>query len=331
MNVLVTGGCGFIGRHLVKELAARGRGVRVLDLADPPRPETGVDYHEGSVTDPGAVRRALAGIETVYHLAGIAHLWARDDKMFDLANRIGTETVLACAHEAGVDRIVHCSTEAILMPPRGRAHGPINEMVTLAPPDMPGPYTRSKLAAEHAAMQAGRNGLDVVVVNPTIPIGAGDYNMTPPAAMLDLLLAGKSPFYLDCLLNLVDVGDVAKGMILACERGRSGERYILGSDCLPMQGLMELLQRISGRPMPRHPVPQAIALAAGAISDWVSKFTKRAPAASLEGVLLALRSAPVDNGKARRELGYEPRAIEPALTEAVLWLLHMRNAARRGL
>lgn len=326
MTVLVTGGNGFIGRRLVTRLRALGQAVRVLDLAEPPQPEQGVEYLRGSVIDPGAVRDAAAGVDAIYHLAAIPHLWARNDALFDRVNLGGTETVLAAARTAGTRRVLHCSSEAVLMPP-GRSGRPVDERTMPAMAEMPGPYTRSKLKAENAARSAAGHGLDVVIVNPTIPVGAGDRNMTPPAAMLDLMLRGRSPFYLDCILNIVDVDDIAAGMMLAAERGRTGERYVLGNDAaLPMRAMLDIVERVSGRPMPRRAVMPALALAAGLIGGWSARLTGKAPAATVEGVLLALRSAPVDCSKARRELGYEPRPVESALADAVLWLLHGRAA-----
>jgi dihydroflavonol-4-reductase len=315
--VLVTGGSGFIGRYLVEALAARGDSVRVLDLSPPEAGANGVEYMHGSVSDRSACEAAVEGVDVVYHLAGIAHLWRRDKEDFDRINRRGTETMLEAAATARVGRFIHCSTESILLP-RRRHHRAIDESAPPALEDMPGPYTRSKYLAEQAAMKAAQNGLDVVVVNPTVPIGTGDRNMTPPAAMLSLFLSGGAPFFLDCVLNLVNVDDVARGILRAGEDGRSGERYILGGENIPMRELLPRLERMSGRKMPRRAVPGSLALATGSISAWISDhLTHRPPAATREAVLLALRSAPFDSAKARRELGYAPGAVDRALTDVV--------------
>jgi dihydroflavonol-4-reductase len=321
---LVTGGCGFIGRHLVAALLARGEAVRVLDTGEPGGLPAGAELVRGSILDHSALARVLHGVERVYHLAAISHLWTRDRKNFDIVNRYGTEAILAAAAEMEVSRVIHCSTEAILLPKRSSA-GVIDE--TAAPPlsDMAGPYTRSKHLAEQAAMAAARRGLPVVIVNPTVPIGPDDRNMTPPTAMLALFLEGRSPFFLDCVLNLVDVRDVATGMLLAGDRGRAGERYILGGETLRLGALLERLHAISGRSMPQRKVPPALALAAARSAEWIADHvTRREPAATAEGVRLALRSAPFDSGKARRELGYAPQPIGTALSDCVEWL-----AARR--
>jgi dihydroflavonol-4-reductase len=317
-RVLVTGGSGFVGRNLVMALAARGDRVRVLDLSAPRQSVSGVEYVEGSVADRAACDRALDGVETLYHMAGIAHLWRPDKGDFDLANRRGTEIVLAAANARRIARIVHCSTESILLPRRRDADKEIDETVMPELDEMPGIYTRSKFLGERIALKAAREGMNLVVVNPTVPIGEGDHNMTPPAAMFDLFLSGRSPFFLDCILNFVDVRDAADGIVRAGDRGRSGERYILGGENVAMRDLLRTLERISGRKMPKRSVPPALALATGALSGWLADHvTHRPPAATREAVLLALRSAPFDSAKARRELGYRPRPIEQALTEVV--------------
>jgi dihydroflavonol-4-reductase len=166
-----------------------------------------------------------------------------------------------------------------------------------------------------------QGGLDALIVNPTVPIGPGDRNLTPPAAMLAMFLGGQSPAYLDCVLNLVDVRDVAAGMVLAAERGRSGERYILGGDNVALRDLLALLERISARPMPKRAVPGWLALASAAVAESAADLlTGRTPAATREGVKLALRSGPFDSRKARSELGFATRALQETLRDAVTWL-----------
>jgi dihydroflavonol-4-reductase len=317
-RVLVTGGCGFVGRNLVAVLLARGDQVRVLDLSAPREGDPAVEYVRGSIADRAACDKALDGIEVLYHVAGIAHLWQLDKDNFDLVNRRGTETVLAAAAAKRIGRVVHCSTESILLPRRRDADKHIDESVMPALEEMPGIYTRSKFLGEQAALKAARDGMNLVVVNPTVPIGEGDRNMTPPAAMFDLFLSGRSPLFLDCMLNFVDVRDAADGIMRAGDHGKAGERYILGGENVAMRDLLRILERLSGRKMPKRTVPPAIALATGAVSGWLADHvTHKPPAATREAVLLALRSAPFDSAKAKRELGYRPRPIEQALTEVV--------------
>jgi dihydroflavonol-4-reductase len=216
-----------------------------------------------------------------------------------------------------VGRVVHCSTESILLP-RRRNHRAIDESAPPALADMAGPYTRSKYFAEQAALKAVRGGMDVVIVNPTVPIGVGDRNMTPPAEMMALFLSGRTSFFLDCVLNLVNVRDLAEGIFRAGENGNRGERYILGGENVPLRDLLPVLERKSGRRMPRRTVPAAVALAAGSVSGLIADhITRRPPVVTREGVILALRSAPFDSAKAKRELGYAPGPIDQALTEVI--------------
>jgi dihydroflavonol-4-reductase len=320
-TILVTGGCGFIGRHLVARLHARADSIRVLDVAQPHGLPKGVEFIQGSILDEAILARAMAGVQHVYHLAGIAQLWVREKAELARINACGTEMVLRAATEQRVERIVHCSTESILLPKTPVQNAWLDGSASPPYADMPGPYTRSKHMAEQAALAAASSGLDVRIVNPTVPIGANDHNMTPPAAMLAMFLAGRSPVFLDCILNLVDVRDVAAGMVLAAERGRSGERYILGGENMSLRELLGLVERISRRPMPKRALPAPMAIAAAAVAEWLAdRVTGRPPMATREGVRLALRSAPFDSRKACSELGYEPRPIRNALAETLQWL-----------
>ena len=322
---LVTGGSGFIGRHLVSALLERGDMLRIFDENAPLATAANVEFHRGSLDDQPALLNALAGMDRVFHLAGIAHLWTPNPADFDRVNRSGTETLLSAAAKSGIGRIVHCSTESILMPPQ-RADKPIDESISLQLSDMAGPYTRSKFAGEQRARAAAGAGLPVVIVNPTVPLGAGDHRMTPPTALLARFLDGGRSACLECTLNLADVRDIAEGMILAAEHGRIAERYILGGQNLSMRELAVLIGRFTGNPVSPIWIPPWLALGAGLIGGCVANHvTRSTPAATAEGVRLALRSSPLDIGKARRELGYAPRPIEPALAQALEWLGKQRQ------
>jgi dihydroflavonol-4-reductase len=320
---LVTGGCGFIGRHLMEQLVARGEDVRVFDLRPLARPGQGVEQIVGSITDPAAVARAVDGCERVFHLAANPNLWAPDPKSFDAINHQGTRRVLEAAQKAGVERFVYTSTESILKSyraPRQSARALIDETVVLTLDDMPGPYCRSKFLAEEAAREAARGGLPVVIVNPTMPIGPGDDLLTPPSKMILGFLNGETPAYLDCEFNLVDARDVAAGQILAAETGRVGERYILGNVNLSLGHLLAELQRLTGLSMPRTRIPYALALVSALVSEGISNMTKKPPVAPLTGVRLARTSMAFDCSKARTELGWSCRTLEQSLHDAVQWM-----------
>ncbi|NBC34868.1 MAG: NAD-dependent epimerase/dehydratase family protein [Alphaproteobacteria bacterium] len=317
MTDLVTGGAGYIGRHVVAALLSAGRPVRVLDRAAAPGLPADVGYIRGSVTDRDTVRGALDGVERVFHLAAIPHLWARDRQDFDAVNAGGTRIILEAARQAGVSRVVHCSTDAILLAGRDRI---ADETVAMRAAAMPGPYCLSKLRAEEAARQAAADGLPVVIVNPTVPVGPGDASETPPTRMLLDFLNGRTPAFLDCTLNLVDVRDVASGHLLAAARGRSGERYILGGETLDLAALLERLQRLSGRRMPRRRIPYWLALAAAHVDEAIADhLTGRPPRAPVTGVRLARRLGPLSTAKAARDLGFAARPLADSLRDFLNW------------
>jgi dihydroflavonol-4-reductase len=316
---LVTGGAGFIGRHLVQELRQAGERVRVLDRAAGPALPAEVEPILGSVADPLAVRRAMQGVERVFHLAANPDLWAADKGDFESSNRRGTEIVLAEAERAQVARFVHCSTESILK--GGRAPGPIDETAGPSLKEMPGPYCRSKFLAEQAALAAAARGLPVVVVNPTLPVGPGDHRLTPPTRMILMFLNRPPPFFLDCAFNMVDARDIARGHVLAAEKGRIGERYILGGVNLTMAEFLIRLEKVCGRVMPRRTLPYGVALAVGLFSEWVADFlTHKPPLAPLAGVRLAASPMIFDGRKAAGELGFAARPLDQSLAEEVSWL-----------
>ena len=324
---LVTGGLGFIGRHLVEALVGRGMSVRVLDLQAPERPRPGVDYRTGSITDAGTVAAAMDGVGRVFHLAARAGLWAADPAEMLAVNQQGTRNVLEAAERAGVERLVHCSTESIL---KSRLRDPDSGLIdeTVQPPEaeMCGAYCVAKLRAEQEALAAARRGLPVVVVNPSVPVGPGDVNLTPPARMLLGFLNGRFPAYLDSTLNLVDARDVAEGHLRAAERGRVGERYLLGNENIRLADLLGLLEELTGLAMPRRRVPYWLAFTASTVQEWVSDhFTRRPPTAPLTGVRLARTPMRFDNRKAREELGLAFRPLRESLADAVA------DFAARGL
>jgi dihydroflavonol-4-reductase len=324
IQVLVTGGSGFIGHHLVSALVERARKVRVLDLKPPPRALPQVQYVSGSVLDSELVEDALDGVDQVYHLAGLPGMWMPHKTDFHAVNCGGTKVVLAAARKRGVARLLHCSTESILFRASQSAHAVADEALTAC--DMAGPYTRSKLLAEELAMQAAASGLPVVVGCPTMPIGSYDRNLTPPAAMLRHFLGRRIQFYLDFIVNLVDVRDVAAGLILAMEHGQVGHRYILGGESIPLKKVLQVVAEISGRRSALIAVPGHLAEMVAAMLELIADHvTHRPPSGTPEGVRIALRARALSIEKARRELGYAPRPIEPALRESIAYLLGARD------
>ncbi|MBV9533325.1 MAG: NAD-dependent epimerase/dehydratase family protein [Bradyrhizobium sp.] len=316
--VLVTGGSGFIGQHLVSELVERGSQVRVLDVRLPSRPMPSVDYVQGSVLDQSLVKDSMAGAEEVYHLAGHPGMWKRDQTEFYAVNFRGTENVLSAAQKLGVSRFLHCSSESILF----RSLKPDQiaaEDSRLSVDEMPGPYTRSKMLGDQLALEAACSGFPAVVACPTMPIGAHDHNYTPPTAMLrHFLKGGPLRLYLDFIVNLVDVRDVALGLILAMEKGRTGNRYVLGGDSVPLREVLLMMAAISGRRKLLVPVPGCLAELAASLIEFKAKYvTHRAPEATVEGVRIARRASALSIDKARRELGYAPRPVEPVLQETI--------------
>lgn len=318
-KILVTGGSGFIGKHLVAKLAELGHEVRSLDPRCPADTPARIEHVEGSVLDTDLVNECLRDVDQVYHLAGLPGMWMPEKDDFDAVNFRGTEIVLAAARKRGVARFLHCSTESILFPSSRKA---VSGLDAPSADEMPGRYTRSKLLAEQVAMQAAVSGFPVVVGTPTMPIGPHDHNLTPPTAMLRHFLNKRLRLYLDFIVNLVDVRDVASGLVLAMERGRVGHRYILGGESIPLKQILQTVSEISGRRSLHIAVPGPIAGKAAAVLEFFADHvTRRPPSGTEEGVKIALRATALSIDKAKTELGYEPRPVGPALQETIAHLL----------
>jgi dihydroflavonol-4-reductase len=319
--VLVTGGSGFIGQHLVAALHGRGRRVRILDVQPPAAPNPEIEFVQGSVLDGTAVDSALAGVDQVYHLAGLPGMWVANKQDFHDVNCRGTEIVLAAAGRRGVARFLHCSTESILFPYSDL--GGVRAEEALQPADvMPGAYTRSKALAEHHAAKAAAAGFPLIVGTPTMPIGPADHNLTPPTAMLWHFLQKRVQLHINFLVNLVDVRDVALGLVLAMERGRIGQRYILGGESVRLREILRMMSAISGRRQLPVAVPGKIAEVSATMLEFCAdRFTHRVPNGTGEGVRIARHASDLSIGKARTELGYAPRPIEPVLRETIAHLL----------
>lgn len=318
---LVTGGSGFIGQHLVDQLVDAGEWVRILDIEPPERPRSRVEFVQGSVTDRSAVRTAMDGVRHVYHTAAIPHLWIADPSWFHETNVIGTRIVFEQALNAGVEKVVHTSSALVLIDSADRRSAiTLNEGHQTCERGLIGHYARSKWHAE-AVAQSFADKLPVVVVMPTLPLGPGDHHFTPPSRMLLDFVNGKNIAYADCILNIMDVRDVAAGHRLACERGRPGQRYILNRHSVPMTSFLRCLEQVTERGMPRWRVPGGMALVVSAMLEiWSGVFSRKAPMAPLAGVRAGLRPIVFDGGLAHSELGLPTRSLYDTLRDAVTWL-----------
>jgi hopanoid-associated sugar epimerase len=321
MTTIVTGGAGFIGSHLVRKLVERGERVRVLERRGAcvgRLPLDRIDVVFADIRDDVAVSEALRGANEVYHLAANPNLWVQRRGHFGQVNYRGAVNVLEGALAAGARRVLHTSTESILT--RARQATPIAEDQEVPLTDVVGPYCRSKHFAEKHAFRLARSGAPIVIVNPTLPAGPGDWGRSPPTQMMLDFCRGKRREYLDAELNLIDVRDVAQGMVLAMERGRAGRRYLLGHENLSIREVFARLAALTGLPEPDRRVPYAVALAAAYVSEWLADVvTHRPPAATVTGVKLTRRRMHFDPRRSLLELGLAPRPVETSLRDAVTW------------
>jgi dihydroflavonol-4-reductase len=317
---LVTGGTGFVGTHVVRALLARGSSVRCLVRPASPRTnlaDLDVEVVEGDLQDMGSLGRAMAGVSTLYHCAADYRLSPRAADEIYASNVGGTSNVLLAAAEAGVSRVVHTSSVGALGLTKDGS--PADEETPVDPATLIGAYKRSKHAAESIARQWAERGLPVVIVNPSTPVGERDVKPTPTGKMIVDFLNGRMPAYVDTGLNLVDVRDVAAGHLLAAERGRPGERYILGNRNMTLKEILDSLASITGLPAPRVRLPHWVPLAAASVELAWSRVSRREPSIPLEGVRLARHKMYFDSNKAVRELGLPQSDVVHALARAVSW------------
>jgi dihydroflavonol-4-reductase len=313
---LVTGASGFLGWHVAHVLAERGYRVRALCRPASQLRELDVERVEGDLRDPDSLRRAVEGCELVFHVAADYRLWSKHPADLYASNVDGTRNLLEAAARAKVERVVYTSTVGCIGMPAGRSG---DEQTPVSIADMAGHYKRSKWLAEQVALEKAAAGLPVVIVNPTAPVGDHDWKPTPTGKIIVDFLRNKLPAFVDTGLNLVDARDTAIGHLLAAEKGRSGERYILGGENLTLEQILGRLSALSGKAAPTIKIPYSIAYAAGAITTALAQVTGRPPLAPLEGVKMARKKMFVTNDKAARELGFTPRPVEGALKRAIDW------------
>jgi dihydroflavonol-4-reductase len=339
LKALITGATGFLGSHVARVLAEQGAELRLLvrptsDLRN--LDGLNADRVVGDLRDAASLEKALAGCEVVFHVAADYRLWVRDPDQMYRSNVEGTRSLLEAARKQRVRRVVYTSSVATMgfisnhaaelrSARTGEGARPhtstvADEASPVSLDDMIGHYKRSKFMAEQVAFEAARSGADVVIVNPTTPIGERDIKPTPTGRIVVDFLKRKFPAYVDTGLNLVDATECARGHVQALEKGRSGERYILGGENLTLKQILDRLAAITGLPSPTMKVPYLVALAAGVVDEMVTgRLLGREPRATIDEVRLARKMMFVSSAKAERELGWRMVPVDGALRRSVEW------------
>ena len=321
MKIFVTGATGFLGSHVARQLLARGADLRLLvratsrtdNIDDLP-----AECVVGDLRDLESLRKGISGCEFAFHVAADYRLWARNGQELYDSNVEGTRNILQAARDTGVRRVVYTSSVATMgFGNNGRL---TDERAPISLEDMIGDYKRSKFMAERLVIEAGQAEQNVVMVNPTTPIGERDIKPTPTGRIVVDFLQRKFPAYVDTGLNLVDVVDCAEGHLLAMEKAVPGERYILGGENLTLKQILDKLAAITGMSSPKVKLPYAMAYATGVVDTLVTgTIRKREPRVTLDSVRMGRKKMFVTSAKAERELGWNPRPVDDALRRAVEW------------
>jgi dihydroflavonol-4-reductase len=319
MRLFITGATGFVGAHVAQLAEAQGAELRLLTRASShtSRLPKSAEVVVGDLRSPSEFAAALEGCDALIHVAADYRLWVPDPAEMYKANVEGTRQLLRLAREAGVRRVVYTSSVATM-----GFHGDavVDEETPVSEADMIGHYKRSKWMAEQVALEAGRAGQEVIVLNPTTPIGALDTKPTPTGRIVVDFLNGNFPAYVDTGLNLVDVDEIARMHLVALERGRVGERYILGGENLTLKQILDRLGKISGLPSPKMKVPHALAMAFAYFDETVTgKWRGKEPRATVEAVRMGKKMMFASSAKAERELGLKVGSVEGALMSACTW------------
>ena len=321
MKAFVTGATGFLGSHVARVLADQGADLRMLvrqtsnlKNLEGLKAETAT----GDLRNPSSLEKAISGCDTVFHVAADYRLWVRDPNEMYRSNVGGTRALLEAARRNGVRRVVYTSSVATI---GFRTDGsPADEDSPVSLADMIGHYKRSKFMAEQVAMEAGRSGMQVVTVNPTTPIGEQDVKPTPTGRIVVDFLKRKFPAYVETGLNLVDVKECARGHVAALEKGRTGERYILGGEDLTLKQILDKLGQITGLPSPKIKLPYLVAFAAGIVDEAVTGLLlRREPRATVDTVRMGKKKMFASSAKAERELGWKIVPVDDALRRAAEW------------
>jgi dihydroflavonol-4-reductase len=330
VKAFITGATGFLGAHVARVLAQRGAQIRLLI-----RPTSDLRNIEGlaaetavgDLRDPASIEKAMAGCDSVFHVAADYRLWVRDPEEMFRSNVEGTECVLAAARKHGVERVVYTSSVATMgFAAAGRSKtGLADEESPVELAEMIGAYKRSKFQAEQVALQAAANGQHVVVVNPSTPVGEMDLKPTPTGRIVLDFLKKKFPAYVDTGLNLVDATECARGHVAAWEQGRSGQRYILGGENLTLKQILDKLAAITGLPSPTVEVPHFVAMAAAVVDElWTGRVMGREPRATTDAVRMGKKKMFVSSAKSEKELGWRIVPVDSALARAVEWFRQQR-------
>jgi len=319
MTTLVTGAAGFLGSHVARQLVARGESVRVLmrasstnrAIADLP-----LEYVTGDLRDGASLERAMSGVKRVFHVAADYRLWAkRSQEIYD-SNVGGTKNLLDAARRAGVEQLIYTSTVATIAVDRPQLP---NEFTDAKLEEMIGHYKRSKWMAEREVLSAAKSGLPVILAMPTTPVGPWDWKPTPTGKIILDFLNGKMPGYVDTGLNFVGAEECAAGHLLVSERGKIGERYLLGAENLTLKQVLDTLAKITGLPAVKMKIPHGLALGVAYAETAFSRLIRREPHIPVEGVKIARHMMFVDASRAQKELGFQPGPVAAALERAVRW------------
>ena len=319
MTTLVTGAAGFLGSHVARQLVARGDDVRVLlrvSSSNRAISDLSLEYVTGDLRDASSLERAMAGVQRVFHVAADYRLWAKRSQDIYDSNVGGTRNLLAAAKKAGVEQLIYTSTVATIAVDRPESP---NEFTDAKLEEMVGHYKRSKWMAEQEVLKAAKDGLPVIVAMPTTPVGPWDWKPTPTGKIILDFLNGKMPGYVETGLNFVGVEECAAGHLLVAEKGKIGERYLLGAENLTLKQLLDALARITGLATPAMKIPHGVALGVAYVESAFSRLIGKEPQIPVEGVKIAQHMMFVDCSRANKELGFAPSPVAGALERAVKW------------